>query len=74
MLVGGGMAVRKRHLAGWLGSVVAGGGDVIPHLRAMAEREGERGLVNGVGGRRRRGSCPEMEVGRGYGRGRSYSV
>jgi hypothetical protein len=73
--VGGGMVVMRRHLPGFFGGVVAQGGDVVGFLRGMAE--GGRGLVNGVGRRyyeRRRYSCPEMEMERADGRGRSYSV
>lgn len=74
--VGGWRPVRRGDLRDFFKMVIAQGGDVIAHLRWMAE--GGRGLVNGVmrryGGWRRRHSCPEMEVVRAYGRGRSYSV
>jgi len=73
--VGGGMLVRRGDLPGFFGGVVVGGGDVVGFLRGMAE--GGRGLVNGVVRKvyeRRRYSCPEMEVERADGRGRSYSV
>lgn len=74
--VGGGILVRRGDLPGFFGGVVAGGGDVVGVLRGMAE--GGRGMVNGLMRRYfergRRYSCPEMEVERADGRGRSYSV
>jgi len=73
--VGGGILVRRGDLPGFFGGVVVGGGDVVGILRGMAE--GGRGLVNGLVRRyfeSRRYSCPEMEMERADGRGRSYSV
>lgn len=75
MVVGGGAVVRRGDLVSFFKGLAKQGRDVVVHLRAMAEAVvGERGLVNGVVRRGRRGSFPEMEVRRADGRGRSYSV
>lgn len=74
VVVGGGAVMRRGDLLKFFKALAKQERDVVVHLRAMAEAvRGERGLVNGVR-RGRRGSLPEMEMRRGDGRGRSYSV